>query len=63
MKLDYDNRRTSLAGTELCAELTEEQSPETLVSAFYEMQNGAKMSESQSSYLRQIMTEIWEGDE
>ena len=63
MKLDYDNRRTSLAGTELYTEQLEDQSPEDLVSAFYEMQNGVKMNEDQYSYLRQIMTEIWEGEE
>lgn len=62
MKLDYDNRRTNLAGTELFTEALEKQSPETLFSDFFKMQNGVEMADHQRNYLRQIMTEIWEDE-
>lgn len=63
MKLDYDNRRTQAGEWDGEIESAERRSPLELLDEFYEKQNGQPMGESQREFARELMEEIWEGEE
>ena len=62
MKLDYDNKRTRSANEIGGAERVSEKSPYQHFSDFYELQNGAPLSEEQADFITDIIEQIWEGE-
>ncbi len=63
MKLDYDNSRTRASGAITPEENAENISPVELFRDFYEKQNGRELSEEQKGYLKEIIEQIWRGQE
>lgn len=61
MKLDYDNKRTRTANMIDGADNLKEKSPLEHFEEFYELLNGQGLSEEQSSFMTEIIREIWEG--
>lgn len=61
MKLDYDNKRTRTANMIDGANNLKEKSPLEHFEEFYELLNGQGLSEEQSSFMTDIIREIWEG--
>ena len=61
MKLDYDNKRTRTANMIDGANDLKEKSPLDHFEEFYELLNGQGLSEEQSSFMTEIIREIWEG--
>lgn len=61
MKLDYDNKRTRTANMIDGANNLKEKSPLEHFEEFYELLNGQGLSEEQSSFMTEIIREIWEG--
>lgn len=61
MKLDYDNKRTRTANMIDGADNLKEKSPLDHFEEFYELLNGQGLSEEQSSFMTEIIREIWEG--
>lgn len=61
MKLDYDNKRTRTANEINGAEHIKEKSPLEHFSEFYELQNGQPLSDEQTSFITDIIEQIWEG--
>ena len=62
MSIGYDNARVRGGGENIDAEAVDKLSPLELFSAFYEQQNGSKLSEEQERYLAGLVEEIWEAD-
>ncbi len=62
MKLDYDNVRTRSSLSVGLAENVENKSPLELFSEFYEKQNNQPMSDEQTSFMHEIIEEIWEAE-
>ncbi|MCH5353332.1 MAG: exonuclease SbcCD subunit D [Acutalibacter sp.] len=60
MTIGYDNARTRGGGERLPAEAVDRMSPLELFSAFYQQQNGSKLSEEQEKYLAGLVEEIWD---
>lgn len=60
MKLDYDNTRTKTKSFIDGAEKVEKKSPLELFEDFYEKQNNKKMDEKQSSFMSNLISDIWE---
>ena len=63
MKLDYDNTRTRTNQVIECGADVENKSPLELFSDFYEQQNNQSMSETQTDFVKQLIEEIWEGEQ
>ena len=61
MKLDYDNKRTRTANMIDGANNLKEKTPLEHFEEFYELLNGQGLSEEQSSFMTDIIREIWEG--
>ena len=62
MRLDYDNRRTRTTSVIDGSDKVEEKSPQELFDELYELQMGAKMSESQLKIVSEMVEGIWEGE-
>lgn len=62
MRLDYDNKRTSMV-SKLEDAKVDEKSPFELFAQLYEAQNNREMNEEQSSFMKQLIEKIWEGEE
>ena len=62
MKLDYDNTRTRSSKEIQAAEEIEKKSHLQLFEEFYEMQNGAPMSEEQRDFMISLIEKVWEGE-
>lgn len=62
MRLDYDNKRTSMTSDIEDANV-DEKSPYELFAQLYEAQNNQEMNEEQSSFIKQLIEKIWEGEE
>lgn len=60
MKLDYDNKRTRTMNEISGAGNVKEKSAYEHFSDFYELQNGQPLSEEQSVFLNDVITQIWE---
>lgn len=60
MKLDYDNVRTRTANSIDGADEPEKKTPFEHFSEFYEKQNNQPMSDEQSSFIRNLIAEVWE---
>jgi len=60
MDIDYDNQRTRHQSVIIGVENAEIKTPLQLFDEFYELQNGQKMSEEQSSYISNFIEKIWE---
>ena len=60
MTLSYDNARTRGGGEMADTEAVDRLSPLELFSAFYEQQNGSKLSEEQEQYLAGLVEKIWD---
>ena len=60
MKLDYDNKRTRTMNEISGAGNVKEKSAYEHFNDFYELQNGQPLSEEQSAFLNDIITQIWE---
>lgn len=60
MDIDYDNQRTRHQSVIIGVENAEIKTPLQLFDEFYELQNGQKMSEEQSSYISNLIEKIWE---
>ncbi|MDO4266092.1 MAG: exonuclease SbcCD subunit D [Eubacteriales bacterium] len=62
MKLDYDNTRTRAQGElpEFSAQRMRKQTPEELFAAFYETQNGQPMTDTQRTYLLELLERVSE---
>jgi exonuclease SbcD len=58
--IDYDNQRTRHQSVIIGVENAEIKTPLQLFDEFYELQNGQKMSEEQSSYISNFIEKIWE---
>lgn len=63
MKLDYDNKRTRSNADIDGSEAAESKSPYDLFSEFYELQNNTPLSEGQSVFIKDLIGEIWEGEQ
>lgn len=63
MGLEYDNTRTRTSAEDLTAREVENKSPIELFAEFYAQQNGNPMCEEQTSFVRSLIEEIWEGEE
>lgn len=62
MKLDYDNKRTR-SNTEITADLdVEQKTPIQLFSDFYELQNNQPLTETQTTFLNELIEHIWEDE-
>ncbi len=59
MKLDYDNLRTRNLNYVDGSENIEKKSPYEHFSEFYETQNNQPMSDSQSTFMKKLIEEIW----
>ena len=62
MKLDYDNTRTRSVNTIEGADDVEKKSPFEHFTEFYEMQNNQSMSDEQSSFIKTLVEQVWEGE-
>ena len=60
MKLDYDNKRTRTMNEISGAGNVKEKSAYEHFNDFYELQNGQPLSEEQSAFLNDNITQIWE---
>ena len=60
MKLDYDNKRTRTMNEISGVGNVKEKSAYEHFNDFYELQNGQPLSEEQSAFLNDIITQIWE---
>ena len=60
MKLDYDNTRTRSSAQVTGADAPEKRSPFELLSEFYELQNGRKLSAEQELFSKELIEKIWE---
>ena len=63
MKLTYDNTRTRADQIIGGAEDLQRKSPLDLFEELYELQNNRPMSEVQRGFARELIEEIWEGQE
>lgn len=63
MKLDYDNMRTRHSAELNGVDAIESKTPFELFAEFYELQNNAPMSEAQSSFMKETIEKIWEGEQ
>ena len=61
MKLDYDNKRTRTANAINGADNVKEKTPFEHFSEFYQLQNGQPLSDEQSTFVTNIIEQIWEG--
>ena len=61
MKLSYDNTRTRENQTIDGAEDVQRRQPLELFEELYALQNNQEMSETQRSFVRELIEEIWEG--
>lgn len=61
MKLDYDNKRTRTMNKIAGAENIKEKTPFEHFGEFYELQNGQALSDEQSSFMAELIEQIWEG--
>ena len=62
MKLDYDNLRTRHSAEITGASDVKSKSPSEHFSEFYEQQNGQPLSEEQTTFMMELIEQIW-GDE
>lgn len=62
MKLDYDNLRTRSINSVGCADIKHQKSPFEHFATFYEKQNNSPLTDTQSSYMKNLIEEIWEGE-
>lgn len=62
MKLDYDNKRTRSANEINGAEKVDKKTPYQHFSDFYELQNGAPLSDEQATFIADMIEQIWEGE-
>ena len=63
MKLDYDNKRTK-TNNEICgSDEIEKKKPIELIDEFYNLQNNDHLSEEQLGLLKEMIEEIWGGDQ
>ena len=60
MKLDYDNKRTRTMNEISGVGNVKEKSAYEHFNDFYELQNGQPLTEEQSAFLNDIITQIWE---
>lgn len=60
MKLDYDNARTRCAAVIDISDASAEESPLTLFSNFYQLQNNQAMNDFQQEYIEKMIESIWE---
>ena len=63
MKLDYDNKRTRGAVAYDAVADVDNKSPLELFADFYEIQNSQPMSDEQEEFVRNLIENIWEGQE
>ena len=63
MKLDYDNRRTRASGEIEKIENVKEKSPIEIFENLYEKQNASALNDEQTKLLKDIVKEVWEGEE
>ena len=63
MKLDYDNKRTRGAVAYDAVADVDNKSPLELFADFYEIQNSQPMSDEQEEFVRNLIEDIWEGQE
>ena len=62
MRLDYDNKRTR-GINEIEDANVDEKSPLELFSQLYETQNNQEMNEEQKDFIKNLIEQIWEGEE
>ena len=62
MKIDYDNKRTRSANEINGAEKVDKKTPYQHFSDFYELQNGAPLSDEQATFIADMIEQIWEGE-
>lgn len=62
MKLDYDNLRTRSMNSVGCADIKYQKSPFEHFATLYEKQNNSPLTDTQSSYMKNLIEEIWEGE-
>ena len=62
MKLDYDNLRTRGENLIEGADMAEKKTPIEHFSEFYRLQNNSEMNDSQSEFIKNLITEVWEGE-
>lgn len=63
MKLDYDNKRTRTNAVILSDADVETKTPYELFADFYELQNNQPMGDDQSTYMKDLIENIWEGEQ
>ena len=63
MKLDYDNARTRAGFSVDGAAAVEEKSPYTLFNELFVLQNGVEPTEDQQQILKDLIEDIWGGDD
>lgn len=63
MKLDYDNKRTRATAEFDVDDNTIQKSPLELVEEFFEKQNGQSMGDEMGKFVKNLIEEIWEGEE
>ena len=63
MKIDYDNRRTQASGEIEKIENVKEKSPIEIFENLYEKQNASALNDEQTKLLKDIVKEVWEGEE
>lgn len=62
MKLDYDNLRTRGENLIEGADMAEKKTPIEHFSEFYRLQNNSEMNDSQGEFIKNLITEVWEGE-
>lgn len=63
MKLDYDNKRTRATAEFDIDDNTIQKSPLELVEEFFKKQNGQSMGDEMGKFVKNLIEEIWEGEE
>lgn len=62
LRLEYDNSRTRSQQAFEVLQEAGEMDPETLFSAFYQMQNGEDMDAAMTAYMRELIAQLWKGE-
>ena len=62
MKLDYDNTRTRNNNLIDISDYTDKKTPLQHFLDFYEIQNNKPMSDVQKEFVKNIISDIWEGE-
>jgi len=62
LRLEYDNSRTRAQQTFEVLPEAGKMDPETLFSAFYQMQNGENMTDDMAEYMQGLIARLWGGE-